>query len=178
MAGACVLIFCRWMIGLAFAVSAVGKASALASFRSAISEFGIVPRRLTGAAALASVVAEGAAVILVTAGGVFADAGFSLAAVLLAIFSVVLGRALRHEADVSCHCFGPSERRVSRYDLARNGVLGLCCVGGLWAWPAQAGQHPGPGLIVALGLMGACALLIAVNLEDFVELLRKPYLVG
>lgn len=178
MASACVLIFCRWVIGLAFAVSAIGKASALASFRSAITEFGILPGRLTGAAALASVTAEGLTAVLVAAGGVFADAGFALAAALLAVFSVVLGVALRRKADVSCHCFGPSERHVSWYDLARNGVLGLCCAGGLWAWPVPAGEHQAPGLIVALGLMGACFLVIAVNLEDLIDVLRKPYLVG
>ncbi len=178
MTGACVLIFCRWVIGLALAVSAVGKASALASFRSTIAELGILPGRLAGAAALGSVAAEGLTVVLVAAGSVFADAGFWLAAALLAAFSVILGIALRQKSDVSCNCFGPSERRVSWYDLARNGVLGLCCAGGLWPWPDRAGVHLAPGLIVVLGLMGASFLLITVNLEDLVDVLRKPYLVS
>ena len=44
-----VLVFCRWLIGLAFAVSAGGKARALGAFRSTITEFGVLPARLAPA---------------------------------------------------------------------------------------------------------------------------------
>jgi hypothetical protein len=178
MAAACVLIFCRWAIGLAFAVSAIGKVTSLTSFQSTIAELGLLPRHLAGPAAIASVTAEALAAAGMAVGGVLVGASFSLASALLAAFSVVLAAALHQKANVSCNCFGPSERRISRYDLLRNGLLGLCCAGGLWAWSTPPAQHPGPALQVTLGLIAAAFLVIATNLEDFVGVLRKPYLAG
>ena len=180
MTGACVLIFCRWTIGLAFAVSAIGKVTSLASFQSTIAQLRLLPPRLARPAAIASVAVEAVSAIGVAAGGVLAAAGFSLAAVLLAVFSCVLVVALRQNASVSCNCFGPGERRISRYDLLRNGLLGLCCAGGLWAGAARAASaatRPGAGLDVTLGLIAAAFLVITINLEDFVEVIRKPYLI-
>jgi hypothetical protein len=176
MGAAFVLIFCRWLIGLAFAASATGKARALGSFRSTIIEFGVLPARLAPAAAVATITAEGLVVVLVAAGGVLSAAGFALALGLLAVFSAILGAALRKHANVSCNCFGPSERRVSWYDMARNGLLGLCCAGGLGVWAGSAGGHQSPALIVVLGLAAAGFLVIAANLDDFIEIARKPYL--
>jgi hypothetical protein len=171
-----VFVFCRWLIGLAFALSATGKARALGAFRSTITEFGVLPARLARAAAIATIAAEGLVVVLVAAGDTLAAAGFALALVLLAVFAVILGAAVRKNVDVSCNCFGSSERRVSWYDVARNGLLGLCCAGGLWTWLLTAGERLSPALIVALGLTAAGFLVITANLDDFIEMLRKPYL--
>jgi len=171
-----VLVFCRWLIGLAFAVSAVGKARALSAFRSTITEFGVLPARLAPAAAKATIAAEGLVVVLVAAGDVLAAAGFALALALLAAFSVILGAAVRRHTDVSCNCFGASERRVSWYDVARNGLLGLCCAGGLWTWLLPARERLSPAVIMALGLTAAGFLVITANLDDFIAMLRQPYL--
>jgi hypothetical protein len=177
MGAAFVVVFCRWLIGLAFAVSATGKARALGSFRSTVIEFGVIPSRLAPAVAVAVITAEGLVVALAAVVPVPAAAGFALALVLLAAFSVALGAVLRRKADVSCNCFGPGERRVSWYDLARNGLLGLCCAGGLWASAGSAGERLSPALIVALGLAAAGFLTVTANLDDFIGILRKAYLV-
>jgi len=176
MESASVLIFCRWAIGLTFAVSAVGKAASMPSFRDAITDFAVVPARLRGAAAVAAVGSEGLAAAGVAAGGDFASAGFALALALLAVFSAALAVVLRKKAKVSCNCFGSSERQVSWYDLGRNAVLGTCCAVGLWDYRAAAGGHLALGLVLVLGLMAAGLVIVTTNLEDIVELLRKPYL--
>ncbi|MBO0801515.1 MAG: hypothetical protein J2P25_00350 [Nocardiopsaceae bacterium] len=99
---------------------------------------------------------------------------------LLAVFSATLITALRRREAVSCNCFGPGTRPVSRYDLVRNAVLGMCCVAGLLegGWLGYGGSpagHPSPAVIVLLGFVAAVFVTIAVNLEDIVEVLRKPY---
>jgi hypothetical protein len=174
--GVIVLVFCRWVIGIAFASSAAGKAASLASFRDAITDFGVIPGSLTGAAALATVSAEGLVAAAVAAGGVLASAGFALGLALLAVFSALLAAALRRKAEFSCNCFGRSERKISWYDMARNVILGLCCAGGLWTYQAAAKGYPGPAPLIALGLVAAFAVGIAANLEGITWLLRKPYL--
>lgn len=176
MEGAWVLVLCRWAIGLAFTISAAGKATAMASFRGALADFGVVPDRLSGAAARTTVVAEALVAGLVAAGGRFAVAGFCLALALLAAFSATLALALRKKAAVNCNCFGPGERHVSRYDLVRNAALGMGCAGGLWGYAASSGGHPVLALVLLAGLMAAVFVVMTINLEDVVELLRKPYL--
>jgi hypothetical protein len=171
------LTFCRWAIGFTFAVSALGKARSVRSFQAAVADFGVLPRRLVDPVAAAAVAAEGLVVLLFALGRGWAAAGFVLALVLLAVFSAVLATALRRDAALTCNCFGASERRISWYDVARNGCLALCCAGGLWSWSAAPGGRPEPALIMALVLMAATFLVLVSNLADIVELLRKPYVV-
>jgi hypothetical protein len=176
MPGVIVLTFCRWAIGLAFAWSAAGKAVALSSFRDAITDFGVIPARWSGAAALVTISAEALAAAGAAAGGGLALAGFGLSLVLLVVFSAILAAALRRKARFSCNCFGPSERTISWYDVARNVVLGLCCAAGLWNYQAGAAGYPAPALVITLGLAAACLVCIAANLDDIIWLLRKPSL--
>jgi hypothetical protein len=176
MEGAWVLTFCRWAIGLAFGVSAAGKATAMASFRTALADFGVLPQRLNSAAAVTTVGAEALVVALVAFGRWLAVAGLCLCLALLAVFSAVLITALRRKADVSCNCFGPGDRKVSWYDLARNAVLGMCCVAGLAGYGQSSAWHPSLAVIFLLGLMAAVFVTVATNLEDIAEVLRKPYL--
>lgn len=176
MEGAWVLTFCRWAIGLAFGVSAVGKATAMAPFRTALADFGVLPQRLIGAAAITTVGAEALVVALVAVGRQPAVAGLCLGLALLVVFSATLITALRRKAEVSCNCFGPGDRKVSWYDLARNAVLGMCCVAGFLGYGQSSAWHPSVAEVSLLGLMAAVLVTVAVNLEDIAEVLRKPYL--
>jgi hypothetical protein len=174
--GAALLIFCRWSIGLTFAVSALGKASAMGSFRNAIVDFGLLPARMTGAVAAAVVGAEGLVAALEAVGSVLASVGFALALALLAGFSAILVRALRKKADVSCNCFGSSERKISWFDVARNAVLALCCAGGLWTAVAGTAVRLSAGPVFALGLAAAGFVIVVTALEDITVMLRKPHI--
>jgi methylamine utilization protein MauE len=174
MGGMAVLTFCRWAIGLTFAVSAAGKAASPRSFRDALADLGIGPASRRRPIALATVGAEGLVTVLVAAGGRLAEAGFALALVLLAVFSAVLVRALRARTEVSCNCFGASERQISPYDVVRNAVLAGCCAAGEWAGLVSSHRYPPPALIAALGLMAVALVLIATNLQAITELLRRP----
>ncbi|HEU5271734.1 MAG TPA: MauE/DoxX family redox-associated membrane protein [Jatrophihabitans sp.] len=170
------LMFCRWSIGLTFAVSAIGKARDLRGFELAVTELRALPAGLARPAALATVLAEALVVLALAVGRLALPIGFGLAAGLLLLFSVVLAAALRRRTTVSCNCFGASERPISGYDLIRNGALLACCAAGLAGY-ASTDRQPPAEVIVLLGLMAGCFALIVTNAEDIVELLRKPYLV-
>lgn len=174
MGGMAVLTFCRWAIGLTFLVSAAGKVTSPRAFRDAITDLGVVPGRWKGAGAAGVICAESLVAALVAAGGRLAGAGFALALALLAVFSVVLAAALRRKANVSCNCFGPGERKISRYDLARNALLGLCCAAGEWAGIVSSHRYPPPALVAVLGLMAAALVLVVTNLQAITEVLRRP----
>jgi uncharacterized membrane protein YphA (DoxX/SURF4 family) len=168
------LLFCRWSVGITFLASAVGKARDLPGFRQAVTDLGALPARLARPAAVLVVLAEGLVVLGMLVGTVALPAGFVLGAVLLVLFSVVLVAALRRDAGVSCNCFGASERPISWYDVGRNAALLACCGAGLIGY-AIADGSPAASVVVLLGLMAGCFFLIVTNMEDIVELLRKPY---
>jgi hypothetical protein len=171
------LTFCRWVIGITFALSALGKARAMASFRGSVAEFAILPARLTDPVAVVAVGAEILIVLLMAVGGWWVPAGFVLALGLLAAFSAALVVALRRRDEVSCNCFGPVQRPISWYDIARNAALGLCCLAGLWSDQVVTARHLPLALVLVLGLMAATFSTIVTNLSDIVELLRRPYVV-
>ena len=61
---------------------------------------------------------------------------------LLAVFSVLLGGAVRRGVTTGCNCFGAARvEPVSRVDLVRNGLLGLLAVATLAA-PSPTVPHP------------------------------------
>lgn len=173
-----VLTFCRWAVGITFAVSAGGKALNLGAFREAILDFGVLSRRLSGPAATTFFAAEVLVVALMVLGGIGLPVGFALGGILLIIFSAALATALRESIEVNCNCFGRAERRVSWYDVARNAILVVCAGVGLWAYEAFPQQvSPKIGAVLLLSLMASCFVVIVTNLEDIVETLRRPYTV-
>jgi uncharacterized membrane protein YphA (DoxX/SURF4 family) len=172
-----VLLFCRWSIGLTFLASAIGKARDLPAFRLVVTDLHALPARLAQPAAVGTVLAEALVVLAMAVGFAALPVGFVLAAVLLALFSVVLAAAVRRDVGISCNCFGIGKRPVSWYDLGRNVLLVACCVAGVVSYPIAGHGLPAASVIVLLGLMAGCFSLVVTNLEDIVELVRKPYFI-
>lgn len=161
---------------LLFFFSSGRKILAPGNFTVTIGDFKLFPRRWSKTVAWLFLLSEIATVVLVAIGGSLLSPGFLLAIVLLAVFSVALVTALAREIEVSCNCFGRTERRISRYDVVRNGCFILCGLIGLWmmryALQGLAGSE-----IMLLACMSAVFLMIVTNLEDIVETLRRPFLV-
>ena len=79
--------------------------------------------------------------------------GGVVAFVLLALFTVVLARAVRAGVSAGCTCFGAvSTEPVSRTDLLRNGLLAAAAVA---AWDAPGPTLPSAG---AVGLLSITVL--------------------
>lgn len=169
-----VLVFCRWAVGLTFAASALGKATAMDVFRDSVHDLGGVPGRRVPLVASAVVALETLAAVLMLLGRPGAVAGFVLATGLLVVFTAVLVRALTQRRQVSCNCFGRQQRRISWYDVGRNGALLAVCVGGMVAAVVVSGRGPDLALLLVLGLMAAVYGLLATGLEDVVDTLRGP----
>jgi hypothetical protein len=167
------LIFVRISIALLFIVSAAGKIVALREFEAAIEDFRLLPRQWARAAALTFVGGEVAVALLVGLGGPLLPLGLLLAIVLLAVFSFAIVSVLYRRIDAHCNCFGANDHRVSRYDVARNLILILCCAAGLWLLgSAQAGVTLAG--VVLIALTGIAFVLFVVNLRDVSETVRRP----
>jgi uncharacterized membrane protein YphA (DoxX/SURF4 family) len=172
-----ILTFFRMTIALVFALSASGKARNIRAFQEAVFDFRLLPPRWSKAAAWVFLFLEFATVLLIVVGGSFLLAGFALAAGLLMVFSLALLVALRRNPRIVCNCFGRTERRISSYDVARNALLLLCALGGVWVLTlnGESLQTLSGVSIVATGLMVACFTVLVTNLRDVVETLRKPF---
>jgi hypothetical protein len=81
-----------------------------------------VPARLSRLVAVAVVVGECAAVVLLALGPGGAP-GFVLTLLLLAAFTTGIVRSLRSGTKASCACFGASTAPIGRRHVVRNTVL-------------------------------------------------------
>lgn len=171
------LAFSRLTIGLVFAWSSIGKILKFAAFEQAIVNFKILPGSLVRGFAFLVLTGEIAVVLTMLLGGTFLTIGFSLAILLLLGFSIALLSVLARKIQTSCHCFGPSERPVSPYDVLRNvGFIGLAVVG--WAAPSTwPGVRPELGVLelAFLGLMAAAFTAVWTHLKSIIELLRTSW---
>jgi uncharacterized membrane protein YphA (DoxX/SURF4 family) len=169
------LVFCRVAIGLVFLISTLGKARDLAGFQQTIRTFNLLPRRLSGPAALLFVCSEAIVVILIALGGVLLLPGFLLALGLLLLFCVALASVLARNIQTSCHCFGASKTPVSSLELWRNVGFILCALGGclalLWA------KDTAPSLSLPEwflpGLAAALFVLLWSQLGEIAQLFRQ-----
>jgi hypothetical protein len=85
--------------------------------------------------------------------------------------------ALRRNAKMTCNCFGRREQHISRYDVARNALLVLCSVAGVWALTSPHQALSG-GEIVLVGLMAMCFVVLITNLADIALTLWRPFNLG
>ncbi|WP_440085354.1 MauE/DoxX family redox-associated membrane protein [Streptosporangium sp. LJ11] len=172
-----VLICCRLLVGVVLVVSAVGKVrsrDAYASFRAAAGELAprlpLVPRALVPPAVVAGELA--AAVLLAVPST--AGAGFVIAMVLLAAFTVAIATAVRLRRHVVCNCFGPSSTPVGPGRLVHNGALLVASLAGVvlsfgTASASVALEPAGVAAAAVTGLAGAALVLLA---DDITELFR------
>jgi len=169
------LAFCRVVIGLVFVVSSISKVLNIAQFRQAISNFHILPRRLSGVAAMLFLCGEFAVVVFVFIGGSLLAIGFSLAIFLLLLFCIALVTVLARGIHTTCNCFGPSAKQVSHVDVWRNVGLILCALGGYGALVWTKGTQGNPGLLEGglTGLGAVVFVVIWIQLGEIVQLFRQ-----
>lgn len=171
------VMFCRITIAFLFIFSFASKILSLRNFAVTIGDFKVFPRRWSKGAALLFLGGDITTAVLLTVGGDLLLIGFLLAMVLLTIFSVALVIGLWRKIDVNCNCFGRNEQRISRYDVARNVFLILCSLIGLWMLKYDQ-RSMFSGEIIMLALISLVVLTFAINLDDVVETLRRPFVVS
>ncbi|MFF4400755.1 MauE/DoxX family redox-associated membrane protein [Streptomyces sp. NPDC001480] len=157
------LLAVRLLVGIVFAASATGKLRGAASFRDfqdSARAMG-VPARLSRLVAVAVVVAECGAVVLLalSPGGA---PGFVLTLLLLAAFTVGIIRTLRSGTKTSCACFGASTAPIGRRHVVRNAALFTLAAFGLAAGlsGAPAPTQAAGVLIAAFGALVGALLVI------------------
>lgn len=163
--------FARLAIGLVFAYSFCAKVVDPHLFARTIAQFGIVPTKFTFSIALLLIFCELLIVLAAIAGGMLLLAEFILATGLLLLFSLILASALVQRVTASCNCFGPTSRRVSRYDLWRNAGLIVCALGG---WGGAAEANRGIGVLsgtewLLTGFIAAIVVAIWTQLGEIVQ---------
>lgn len=167
-----VLLFCRLTVAFLFVFSSYRKLLALQDFAVTIGDFKLLPRRWSKTVAWLFLGAEMTIVLCVLLGGYLLAPGFLLATVLLIVFSLALLTALKRHISMSCNCFGRTERPISRYDVARNMLLILWSLVGLFL-ARDVSQQLTWDTALLLALMSLVFVLCATNLEDIVETLFR-----
>lgn len=170
-----VLVFCRIVIGIVFAVSFLRKISSVPIFEQTITQFSILPKRFSRVVALLILSCEIAVALLVIIGGPFLESGFLLSVLLLLVFSSVLMSVLHRDIQTSCNCFGSTQKQVSSVDVWRNVGFFVCALIGCSAF---AGSNSGQGHLAPLewGLLGLAAsffVALWLHLGEIVQLFQQ-----
>jgi len=168
------LMFCRISIALLFIVSAGSKTLAIRDFEVTVGNFKLLPRRWNKPATWLFLGGEIATVVLIAIGGSLLLIGFLLAIALLAVFAIALVSALLRDIDISCNCFGKTERHISPYDVVRNILFILCSLSGMWML-IYTPQNLDVGEITLLTFMSAVFVVLVANLSDVIETLLLPF---
>ena len=165
---------CRAALLVVFALAIAGKMRGRASweaFVQTVGAFGLPSSWPRAPAAAAIVGMEAAATACLIAAP---SLGYALSLGLLAIFTAVLGLALRRGQRTPCRCFGASERPIGPAHVARNVALLAVAAAGLvtrlTGSPGAAGAREtiatllvGGGVTTAL-LAGVAALNMVLSL--------------
>ncbi|NUR89819.1 MAG: methylamine utilization protein MauE, partial [Nonomuraea sp.] len=147
---------CRGVLCLVFLAALAGKVTGWRAFVSSVP--GLAPWLPAAPVAVAVVIGEGAAVVLLLLGE---RAGFVLAAVLTAAFATAILLALRRGSAAVCRCFGVTAAPLSRAQIVRNLLLIAVAVTG-WAAPGGSVEPAG----AALALVAAAVLAAVLVLFD------------
>jgi len=166
------LAFCRLVIGIAFAVSSIGKAANVHEFEETVARFSIFPLRWSKGLSLLFLSGEVAVVVLLFLGHASLPLGFVLAAILLSTFSIALVSVLGRNIQTHCNCFGKTDEPVSLYDIGRNAGLLFCCLGG-WILTTSVNVHGNLSTRswLLIGLLSAIFVTIWVQLGKVVRVL-------
>jgi hypothetical protein len=173
-----ILMFCRVVTVLVFALSFVGKVRVLTTLEKTISQFDIIPQRLSKLTAWLVLVLELVIVLLVSGGGQLLAPGFLLASVALAAFTFALVSAITRRIDVSCNCFGATQEKVSPANIVRNTGFLACTLGGLVIALGPASQqatHARLGLteLIFVGIASTLFVAVWLHLDEMARLFRQ-----
>lgn len=170
----------RCAIGLVFLASAVGKLwgrGAFPAFVASLRGVGLLPRSLVRPAAIVLVVVEGAlCAALAVPTGLVPGLALVGAALLLGIFTVGVGIAVRRGTASTCRCFGAGTERLGRRHVVRNMLLTGLATGGAVAAFAPAASPTGslgPAGLVLAGFVGLLLGFLATRSDDLVALFRR-----
>lgn len=168
-AGGYLAELCRLYVFAALAVAAVAKARRLRAFAATLGELLYLPPSRSAVAAVLVVAGEGAAAVLLLAGGRWTMAGMIAALLLFSAFAAAIGVALARGRTVHCSCFGGRGEPMSGVDLVRNALLMVACLGWLLG-PAGVPLPTAASAVVAA--VALVPLVITVRLHDLVWLVR------
>jgi hypothetical protein len=169
------LAFCRVVFGLLFFASFVGKIRNIPLFERTITDFQLLPPVLSKIAAFAVLGGELVVVGLMLIGGPLLGVGFTLAIILLLAFCLVLALGLVRRMQVSCNCFGASDKQISGYDLGRNvGFLSCALLGlGTLVWLDTGQTQMGALEWGIVGLTAIIFVTVLLQISEIGPLLRQ-----
>ena len=167
------LAFCQVVVGCVFAVSSFAKIKDFSPYLTAVAAFRLVPTPFVRVSALFFLVCEILVVILLFIWPIIA---FSLAVILLLLFSVALTTVLLRGIQTTCNCFGSSSHSVSYTDLIRNIGLLLCAGGGAYLTVLTHTSTPLTFFEWGVTALFACTFaIIWTQIGEIVRLLHIEY---
>lgn len=163
----------RFSLVFIFFYSLFTKLRDFTSFEDTIKNFQLLPPRLHRTAAISLIFGEVVIVTTALFGGHWLFLSYSIAIVLLVLFTYALNFALKRNIDTSCNCFGPTPKSISYYDIWRNVILICITSVGLTTAFLNGALYSISFIDLAQSLILALVVtLLILNLHEILELVR------
>lgn len=157
-------LFFRIVISLTFMLSFWGKINNFQLFSKTITNFDVLPKRLSSSLAFLLLVSELTITCFLLLTDPLPTLGFIAALILLVIFTIGIIINLLRGSKINCNCFGMSAREISIFDIARNCILIIFVIGGLLL-PSSA-QSFSPVMILVI-FPSVLIILFYYNISHF-----------
>lgn len=162
--------FCQFVIGITFTLSFFAKVTDVPHFAKAVRNFQILPPMLAWPSAIFFLGSELSILCTLFVQPIIA---FTLAAILLLLFSTALAIVLQRGTKTSCNCFGTSTKPITAIDLVRNFGLLLCAGCGLWLWPrATMEWSVAPLMLMVVGFAAVATVTLWTQLDEIYRLFQ------
>jgi hypothetical protein len=166
--------FCRVAIAGIFAISLIAKIRNSSSLKETLQNTRLVPVKLLNIIVLSLIVGECVVVTSLLLGHSAIWYGFSLAAVLLLIFTIVLLWIMVKKIKTSCSCFGGKKRQVSWRDVYRNLMLvGMAVSGSILANRPDAYLEQFNEDMALPFIMALVFILVLLKADVVIDILKK-----
>ena len=168
-----VILFCRCSLIGIFLWAVVGKLRDFQGFIGTVNSFRLLPMSLGKSVAVLSITAEVSVVLLL----VFAQPGFiygfSLATMLLAVFTCAMLSAMQRGLQIGCNCFGKKRSVIGFADIVRNvGMLAVSGIGCVLSIKGVGHQSLPIAEAIVVGLFAVTASFMWIQLKELLYLFR------
>ena len=170
-----ILVFCRVTIALTFLISSISKAFDLKHFRRTIDAFDILEYRYVNPTALFLLSGEVIIALCMILGGRLLLPGFFLAIVFLLLFCIAMASVLVRKLSLSCNCFGPNNKSITGFDIARNVGFILCALAANFILFGAKQTQQSLSMLewVTIGFSAAVFVILWIQLGDIVQFLHQ-----
>lgn len=167
------LFTCKWIIGIIFFLSSKGKIERFSEFRKTVIHFQILNPSLSKIISYIIIPLEIFIVLSMAINDQTSILGFGVSIFVLIVFTISLVFVLARKINISCNCFGVSNKKISPYDILRNSFLIIISIIGFFLDLYIPYKQASLIIVLLSALFSVVLITTLLNLSDIIKLFSE-----